>query len=393
MIKRLFVAIILMTVGAFFYSKYVRNVTEVIPFEVIRQSIFFNVEIEGKSYTFQFDTGAGTSISPELQEKLKLDTIGTQPSLDLYNNFSIVDEVMLPELKLGTMVTENMEVAIMRPIQSFTPCDKNVDGYLGLEFFDGKVLKIDLRNKEIIVANSIGALQENFGIPLEMEYHHGRKRPHINISYPELKGKENVIFDTGSGNDFLKLSKNTFQQMLEHGELSQKSILDTTYIHEGRGLFGGQKDTINYTVNISKLVIGNTTFDNLTTQTFDSKGNSNLGAAILAKAVIVLDLVRDKFYLKPYENANLVYGSPIDFKYRDYKVTEVSPASKAYEAGVRIGQIVKAVDNHHFDSLTVCEQLDLDMRETFQQKNIQFLFESEDGDIVYNYTAPEPESE
>lgn len=389
MLKRLFVAIVLMAVGAFFYSKYVRNVTEVIPFEVIRHSIFFKMEIEGKSYTFQFDTGAGTSISPELKEELNLDSTGIQPSVDLYSNFSIVNEVVLPELKLGSLVTQNSDVGIFKPIQSYSHCGIELDGYLGLEFFEGKVIKIDLQKKELIVANSIGALQEDFGMPLAMEYHHGKKRPHINISYPDLNGNEQVIFDTGAGNDFLKLSKNTFQQMIEHGELSQKSILDTTFVHEGRGAFGVQKDSINYVVNLSKLTIGNTTFENLTTQTFDANANSNLGAAILAKAVIVLDLVRDKFYVKPYENANLVYGFPVDFKYRDYQVTEVSPTSKAYEAGVRMGQIVKSVNGFHFDSLTICEQLDLDFREVYQQKNIQFVFASEEREVVYNYTAPE----
>src|SRR5690606_19886995 len=114
---------------------------------------------------------------------------------------------------------------------------------------------------------------------------------------------------------------------------------------------------INYIVNLSKLNVANTIFENIITQTFDSKENSILGAPILAKAVIVLDLVRDKFYLKPFENANLVYALPLDFKYQNYKVTEVLPSSKAYTAGVRKGQILKSMNNYHFNSLTICEQL------------------------------------
>ncbi|WP_423779139.1 retropepsin-like aspartic protease [Algoriphagus aquimarinus] len=80
---RLFVATILLAVAAFFYSKYVRNVPEIIPFEVIRNSVLFKVEIEGKLYTFLFDTGARTVISPKLKEKLNIKETGSPLRLRL----------------------------------------------------------------------------------------------------------------------------------------------------------------------------------------------------------------------------------------------------------------------------------------------------------------------
>lgn len=393
MIKKLFVITVLLAIAAFFYSKYVRNVIEVIPFEVIRHSIFFDMEIQGKNYTFQFDTGAGTSVSPKLKEELNLDTIGSHHVIDMYSNISKVNEVELPELKLGPLVSHNMKVGVINPIQSYSVCDIELDGYLGMEYFEGKVIKIDLKNKKLTVANSIGAFGEDFGMPLDMEYHHGKKPPFINIFYPDLNAKELVLFDTGAGNDFLKLSKNTFQQMIEHGELKNEAIIDTTFIHKGRGLFGGQKDTINYIVNFSKVAVGNTIFENVTTQTFDSKANSNLGAAILDKAVVVLDLVMDKFYAKAYLNSNLAYPLIEGFKFYNFEVTEVSQKSSAYKAGVRKGHILKSVNKFHFDSLTICDQLNIDWSEIYQQKNIQFTFESEDGEIVYDYKASAPSTD
>lgn len=380
-----------MAIAAFFYSKYVRNVPIVIPFEVIRHSMIFDMEIEGETYNFFFDTGAGTIISPELKNKYGLDSIGNHHMADFYGNTATIPTSSLPELTLDQLSRENLEVAILRPLQNFQFCNIKIDGILGLEYFDGKVIKLDLRKGELIVASAISFLKEDFGFPLSLTYKHGIKRPYINIHYSGSTSTEDVLFDTGALNDLLRLSNTSLQALLRDGSLDSKHVMDTTFIHENKGLIGSQNDTINYRVHIPKLQIGESEFLNLVANTFDSwNENSILGAGILAKGVIVLDLVNDDFYFKPYPDANLDYRSPLDFLTSNGRVIHVKDSSNAYKAGVKKGHQLRVANGLKLDSMSLCEQQSMDWIEFYNQKNIQFVFESNEGEIVYNYSAPDP---
>lgn len=380
-----------MAIAAFFYSKYVRNVPLVIPLEVIRHSMIFDMEIEGETYNFLFDTGAGTIISPELKNKYDLDSIGNHHMVDFYGNFAEIPTYSLPELNLDKLSRENLEVAILRPLQNFQFCDIKIDGILGLEYFDGKVIKLDLRKGELTVASAISFLKEDFGFPLSLTYKHGIKRPYINIHYSDSTSAENVLFDTGALNDLLRLSNTSLQALLEDGILDAKHVMDTTFIHENKGLIGSQNDSINYRVHIPKLQIGEYEFLNPVVNTFDSwNENSILGAGILGKGVIVLDLVKDDFYFKPYPDAILDYRSPLDFLTSNGRVIYVKDSSNAFKAGVKKGHQLRVANGLKLDSMSLCEQQTMNWIEFYNQKNIQFVFESEEGEIVYNYTAPDP---
>jgi len=394
MIKRLFLAIILMGIGAFFYSKYVRNVPVVIPFEVIRNSILFKVEIEGETYTFLFDTGAGTVISPKLKEKLNIKATGSNYGFDFYGNSSIVSKTTLSELKLASLANQNLEVSIITLPENFISCGIELDGVLGLEFFKGKVVKIDLANNELTVASDISYLKEDFGRPLEITFFSGNKRPYIPITYSDSSETVIALFDTGAINDLLRMGKNSFLKMIEDSTISNKSIRDTLTINYGYGAFGKQRDTINYRFHLPELTLSNTKFKNLIVDTYDSPNKKSIiGPKILAKAVVVLDLVKDDFYIKPYEKSVLDYSYRLDFQFQSYKVVQLADSSNAYQAGVRLGHVLKSANNLKLDSLSECDQLKIDWHEFYLQKNIQFVFESEEGEVVYEYIAPEPESD
>lgn len=394
MLKRLFVATIAMAVVAFFYSKYVRNVPVVIPFEVVGNSILFNVEVEGETYIFLFDTGAGTVISPKLKEKLNIKETGSHYGFDFYGNSSIVTETIVPELKLASLANQNLEVSIITLPKNFVYCGIELDGILGLEFFKGKVIKIDLANNQLTVASDISYLKEDFGSPIDITFFSRNKRPYIPIIYSDSSETVIALFDTGAKNDLLRMEKNSFLKMIVDSTLSNKSISDTLTINYGYGAFGKQRDTINYRFHLPELTLSNTKFKNLIVDTYDSPNKKSIiGPKILVKAVVVLDLVKDDFYIKPYENSVLDYSYRLDFQFHNYKVVQLADSSNAYQAGVRLGHVLKSANNLKLDSLSECDQLKIDWHEFYLQKNIKFVFETEDGEIIYNYTAPEPVSE
>ncbi|PZX47821.1 retropepsin-like aspartic protease [Algoriphagus chordae] len=393
MIKRLFVATIVLAVVAFFYSKYVRNVTEVIPFEVMRNAIFISAEINGEVFTFQFDTGAPTTISPDAAQRLGLDSIGWHHGMDYYGNTDSVTHTIIPEITVGDIKVRNLKTSIIAPSNMYEVCNVHLDGYLGLEFFDEKVIEIDLRNKRLTISKSLSSLENDYSDFVEIKYTDQQKTPLIPIYYVGTNAAELVQFDTGSGNRFFNMSKNTFEKMIDDNIFSEDIITDTIHSFTARGLFGSQQDMLNYSFETEGLRVGETIFSNVPVNTFETEFVSNLGAGLLEKAIVVIDLVKDRFYVQPYENANLDFKRKLDFQMVDNQVTVIESKSYAYLAGVRKGQILRSVNDLHLDSIPFCEQLNMDWSEIYGQKTIKFTFESEEGEIVYNYTAPEPEND
>ncbi|SFB36709.1 hypothetical protein [Algoriphagus aquimarinus] len=95
----------------------------------------------------------------------------------------------MPELKLASLAYQNLEVSITTLPENFISCGIELDGVLGLEFFKGKVVKIDLANNELTVASDISYLKEDFGKPLEITFFSGNKRPYIPITFESEDGE------------------------------------------------------------------------------------------------------------------------------------------------------------------------------------------------------------
>src|SRR5690606_39207957 len=76
----LFAFLILLVLLFFYIDGRTGNIYEKIPVEVYRHSIVVPITIEGKTYSFQLDTGAPTSISQELYFELCLNTIDSVPA-------------------------------------------------------------------------------------------------------------------------------------------------------------------------------------------------------------------------------------------------------------------------------------------------------------------------
>lgn len=142
--------------------------------------------------------------------------------------------------------------------------------------------------------------------------------------------------------------------------------------------------------NVESICDTKQVFEKLMVDTYDAPNKKSiLGPKILAKAVVVLDLVKDDFYIKPYDNSVLDYSFRLDFQFHNSEVVEVADSSKAYQAGVRLGHVLKTANNIKLDSLSKCDQLKIDWQEFYLQKNIEFVFQSDSGEVIYNYEAPD----
>ena len=177
--------------------------------------------------------------------------------------------------------------------------------------------------------------------------------------------------------------------MIDDNVLSPDLITDTLYSFTASGLFGTQQDTLNYSFEAEGLRVGETIFSNVPVYTFETGWVSYLGTGLLEKAVAVIDLTKDRFYIQAYKNVNLDFKRTLDFQTIDRKVSFINPTPHVYLAGVKEGDILKSINQLHLDSIPYCDQLNMDWSEIYQLKNIQFTFESDSGEIIYNYKAPE----
>ncbi len=267
------------------------NQVQEIEVEVYSNSILVPVTIGGKVRHFLLDTGSPTFISPNLSKELKLQTLSDSiPALDYYGNSRTISATIIPELTLGNTKYENIKASITRPIQSFKPCDREIDGYLGSDFFAEKVLQIDIKNQMIRISSSIEKfdLKEHRASRFDF-LSEKQNTPLIYISYTGKKAVEQVMFDTGSNNDFYRMRKSTLTQLLEADVLSHSHIVNTLdHTANGAGVFGKQKDSINFQLELDTIEFNGTKIANCPATTFSAGVKSVAGAPFLNLGINVV---------------------------------------------------------------------------------------------------------
>ncbi len=131
-----------------------------LPFEYKAGLIFIKLEIENRSYTFLFDTGAFSIFSPALIEKLSLKKMPEH--LDTIDAFAEEKELplyQLNELKIEDLIFYNFQVACDNFSQNFPLSCLAFDGVLGYNFFRELIINIDYEKKNIILSDRIQNIQ------------------------------------------------------------------------------------------------------------------------------------------------------------------------------------------------------------------------------------------
>jgi len=280
-----------------------RKYYEIVPFETFStNAMILPVTIGKKTYHFQFDTGASTSVSKELSEELNLAIIDSAVSRDYYGNNKKVYQAILPGLTIGKTLFRNIRVGIIRPIQSFLPFGMKIDGCLGNDVLSKGVVQIDMRNLQLVIANSMKTIDVAKHRSVDFQVN-DQMIPYLVIHFPGIGVSEKVMFDTGSANYYYRLEKNSFHRMIQNKELQRKDILDTLGLSaNGSGAFGKQKEKEIYLVNFDSISFVGQTIYNCPAYTFTSGYSSVVGSPFLQLGVVTINYRDQKFYFKPYHD-------------------------------------------------------------------------------------------
>lgn len=318
-----------------------------IPFESPFGLIIIPVEIEGKSYKFLFDTGSINIVSPIVAQKLGMQTITENTTIDSGGAKQVLNYSKIPKISIAGIEFVDTAAAIV-PLDGLICVP--IDGVIGSNLMQNAVWKIDYKNKKIVFTSSL----EKFSlsdydekIPFSTNK---QSAPLFQIDFGK-NNKEIITLDSGSnGGIHLDLSVlNTIPKDSILGVVKKTGSAT-------QGLFA--KDTSNIKsgeyARITNLRIGSLNLNNQFVSFSDNTVIGSLGNNFLKEYEIILDWKNENIFLKKagIKEEKRSYG--FSWSYNDglASVSEINYPSKAGEL-LKLGDHIIKFNNKDFRNLNV----------------------------------------
>lgn len=267
-----------------------------VPYTTINGKIIIEAWAEGVPGKFIFDTGAPTYITYSLARRLSLESTNTQNILDAHNQSMTLEKTQLKRLSMGMpgINIEEIPVTIMPEghlIEQF-----GVDGMIGCELFPGAVVRIDSRQKKIIITDNISLFHINLRNRLPLLHVQGQ------IPFIELNVGvgviETVMFDSGSGAFYEMISATASEALRENAA----ALLSKGYGSSGIGMAGAASAGEHNLIRLFELRVSTGRFQNIVTESMDAP-YSRLGSQLLDYGTVTIDYASSAFYFEPFESA------------------------------------------------------------------------------------------
>ncbi|WP_065217969.1 MULTISPECIES: retropepsin-like aspartic protease [Butyricimonas] len=269
-----------------------------VPYTTINGKIIIEARVEGIPGKFIFDTGAPTYITYSLAQRLSLKASGTQGILDAHNQSMTLEKAQLKRLSMGVEPGINIEdipVTIMPQghlIEQF-----GVVGMVGCDLFPGAVVRIDSRQKKIIITDNISPFHINLRNRLPLIRVQGQ------IPFIELNVGvgviETVMFDSGSG-AFYEMTTATAAEALRE---NAAELLAKGYGSSGIGMAGEASAGERNLIRLPELRVSTGRFHDIVTESM-SAPYSRLGSRLLDYGTVTLDYASNAFYFEPFESTS-----------------------------------------------------------------------------------------
>lgn len=280
----------------------------VLPARVERNLFFVDVQIEGETYNFLFDSGAPMVISKELAEKYDCKVLKNGKITDSQDRVRYQPYVKLPDILIGDRVFSNLAgIAADLKASAILNC-LNIDGIIGanamsLQYWDFSVadstLKVS-RTKDHWPAG------KKYVIPFGMK---STKTPVITLKVNNTDVSR-ITFDTGSGGIL------SFNQSMTSSFKPENAHL-ASYGYLSGGLFGSSLDTA-----YEHMMTFNFPDTNLRVPIEQelSKEGKLLGMGFLRDYHVFFDYPEQKILLMPKKAPEQQASFPFSFNYQEGKV-------------------------------------------------------------------------
>lgn len=406
---------------------------QTISFKLINNLVVFPIEVNGKKLNFILDSGVGTTIlfninnKDSLQlnnvKKIKLRGLGSEDAID-----AILSQGNKFKFNNIYSSSENLYVIFDDSFDLSSKLGITIHGIIGHEIFKDFVVKINYGLRKISFYNSEGYAQDNCKKCETFNIGFHNLKPYINVgvkldAYSNKITPVKLLIDSG-GSDAMWLFENTHPDILP----PKKFFID--FLGEGlSGVIYGKRSMI------SSLVLGKFELKNPTVSFPDSLSiahalkfkdrNGSLGANILKRFTVTFDYKKGKITLKrggtfkePFRynmsGIELVYNGKLlvkeheyasvglssnqestqqnritlDYNYKysfkpTYKIFKVRKGSPAEEVGLQANDIVIKINGQYTYNLKLEEIV-----EKFYQKEgkkINLVVERNGIDYEYSF--------
>lgn len=351
-----------------------KNFADTIAVEFFNYNIIVPVTINGEIKRFIFDTGSHTfifeNLAKEIDSKGKQDKAFSRLSDGKIRAFPLIQldylKVGNTEFK-GVWATQDKDSAVLN-IKPFL----DVDGIIGSDILSTVNIKLDMRNKQMIITDNDDLFHADDTYKQAMRIS-AQGTPYIKMTF---WGKdEEVLFDTGDNDMMGRLKEKNLVKLKEEGKLKEENIKQTYY--NGKLV---KEEIIFPSVKINKIEVKNYK------ATYPSKTYTTLGSAILHVADVVINNRKKEFWLIPHNETTQIalpqsWGFSSQIKDGKYIISEIEDNSVAQRAGLQKNSEVKSVNGHLMRSNAMIDLLrTLDIADTNFGSSIKLVIVDDKGE-------------
>jgi len=312
------------------------------PFKLINNHIYADVSVNGKPYTFIFDTGGANLVTPTTAKALGLTVQGQMQANGAGSGHMDAGFTKVASLELGKATIKDQIFAVI-PLDQMSPVEGvPMPGMVGYETFRRFVTRVDYGSGTLTLIDPKAFDPKDAGVAVPFTFDGNTiEAPAV---YNGVKGTFTI--DTGS-----RASLTLNSPFAKQNHLDGKGVAMVT----GWGIGGPSR---SLALRGDTLVIGGDTIKGPVVEVSTDKGGAfaadslsgNIGAGILKRYVVTLDYDHSTMYLKPtatkpadldtFDRA----GMWINRSDEGYTVVDITKGAPAEEAGLKVGDTIVAVD-------------------------------------------------